>query len=115
METTPSSAATADIRNRLEADFRRRVALFYRSLQITPPYHSVEKAVQAIHNALATLQEPALRATADDPNALSTFFTQAIVDSGLAKKHRGIITGLLADRPDRLPLECRPFAEAFKR
>ena len=115
MKTTPSSAVAADIRSRLESDFRHRVMLFYRSLQITPPYHSVEKAVQAIHDALAGLQEPALRATAADPNALGIFFTQAIVDSGLAKKHRGIITGLLQQNPDRLPLECRPFADAFTR
>jgi hypothetical protein len=114
MDTTPSVTA-AEIRGRLEDDFGRRVALFYRALQITPPYHSVEKAKLAVHDALASLQEPVLQATAADPVSLGTLFTKAVIDSGLAKKHRGIITGLLADHPERLPPECQPFADAFRR
>jgi hypothetical protein len=113
MEPT-SSASAAEIRSRLEADFRHRLTLFYRSLQITPPYHSVEKAILAIREELANLQEPALQATVADPIALGAFFTRVVIDSGLAKKHRGIIMKVLADRPELLAPDCKPFAEAFR-
>jgi len=109
------SVSAAELRSRLEDDFRQRIALFYRSLQITPPYHSVEKAKLALRDALAALEEAALQATAADPVSLGSFFTQVLIDSGLAKKHRGIIAGLLKQSPDRLPPDCRPFADAFRR
>jgi hypothetical protein len=114
MAATPAITA-AELRSRLEADFRARLAVFYRALQLTPPYHTVEKAVLMVRDMLSNLPEPELRATSADPTTLGAFFTQAILDSGLAKKHRGIIAGLLAEQPGRLPLECRPFGEAFKR
>jgi hypothetical protein len=113
--TTRPSASTAELRSLLEADFRRRVALFYRSLQITPPYHSVEKALLTLRDTLKNLPESELRATAADSSSADTFFAQAFIDAGLANKSRGIITKVLADRPDLLAPECRPFAEAFKR
>lgn len=112
--TSPPAASAVEIRSRLEADFRRRVTLFYRSLQITPPYHSVEKAMLALRETLKTLPEPDLRAAAADPSPLNALFTHVFIESGLAKKSRGIITKLLTDRPDLLAPECRPFAEAFK-
>ncbi len=108
-------ASTGAIRSRLEADFRHRVTLLYRSLQITPPYHSVEKAILTLRDRLKSLPESELRAAAADPSPLDALFAQVFVDSGLAKKSRGIITKLLADRPDLLAPECRPFADAFRR
>ncbi len=108
------SLSPGELRSRLEADFRQRVTLLYRSLQITQPYHSVEKAVLALRDTLKALPETALRATANDPASLNTLFTQVFIDSGLAKKNRGIIGKLLADRPDLLAPECQPFADAFK-
>ena len=113
--TSSSATSASEIRSRLEADFRRRVTLFYRSLQITPPYHSVEKAMLALRNTLKDLPESELRATAAAPSPLNAFFAQAFIDTGLAKKSRGIITKLLTDRPDLLAPECRPFADAFRR
>jgi len=113
MATTPS-LPPSELRARLEADFRQRVTLLYRSLQITPPYHSVEKAVLALRDTLTALHEPALRATASDPASRNALFTQVFIDSGLAKKNRGIISKLLADRPELLGPECQPFADAFK-
>jgi len=113
--TSSSATSASEIRSRLEADFRRRVTLFYRSLQITPPYHSVEKAMLALRDRLKDLPESELRATAASPSPLNAFFAQAFIDTGLAKKSRGIITKLLADRPDLLAPECRPFADAFRR
>ena len=111
---SPSAASTGEIRSRLEADFRHRVTLFYRSLQITPPYHSVERAMLALHETLTGLPEPDLRAAAADPLPLNALFVQVFIESGLANKSRGIITKLLVDRPDLLAPECKPFAEAFK-
>ena len=113
MSTTPSLSAS-ELRSQLEAEFRQRVTLLYRSLQIAPPYHSVEKAVLALRDTLKALQEPALRTTASDPASLNDLFTQVFIDSGLSKKNRGIIRKLLADRPELLAPECQPFAEAFK-
>jgi len=112
---SPSAASTGEIRSRLEADFRHRVTLFYRSLQITPPYHSVEKALLALRETLKNLPEPDLRAAAADPSPLDALFAQVFIESGLAKKSRGIIAKLLADRPDLPAPECRPFADAFRR
>ncbi len=106
------SASTSTIRSKLEADFRHRVTLLYRSLQITPPYHSVEKAILTLRDRLQSMPEPDLRAAADEPAAL---FTQVFTESGLAQKNRGIIRKLLADRPDLLAPECQPFADAFRR
>ena len=113
--TSPPVASASEIRSRLEADFRHRVTLFYRSLQITPPYHSVEKAMLALRDTLKNLPESDLRAAATDPSSLNALFAQIFIDTGLAKKSRGIITKLLADRPDLLTPECRPFADAFRR
>ena len=112
--TSPSAASTGELRSRLEADFRRRVTLFYRSLQITPPYHSVEKAMLALRETLKNLPEAELRAAAVDPSPLNALFAHVFIESGLAQKSRGIIIKLLADRPDLPAPECRPFAEAFK-
>ncbi|TLY43364.1 MAG: hypothetical protein E6K59_07240 [Nitrospirae bacterium] len=113
MATTPS-LPPSELRARLEADFRQRVTLLYRSLQITPPYHSVEKAVLALRDRLSALSEPTLRTTATDPASQNALFTQVFIDSGLAKKNRGIISKLLADRPELLAPECQPFTDAFK-
>ena len=113
--TSPSAASAGEIRSRLEADFRHRVTLFYRSLQITPPYHSVEKALLSLRDALKNLPETELRAAAADASPLDAIFAQVFIESGLAKKNRGIITKLLADRPDLLAPECQPFAEAFRK
>ena len=112
--TSPSAASAGELRSRLEADFKHRVALFYRSLQITPPYHSVEKAMLSLRDTLKHLPEAELRAAAADPAPLDALFAHVFIESGLAKKSRGIITKLLADRPDILPTECKPFGGAFK-
>ena len=112
--TSPSATSASEIRSRLEADFRHRVTVFYRSLQITPPYHSVEKALLSLREALTSLPETDFRAAAADPAPLNALFAHVFTESGLAKKSRGIITKLLADRPDLLAPECRLFAEAFK-
>ena len=114
MASLPAASA-GEIRSRLEADFRHRVTVFYRSLQITPPYHSVEKALLSLRETLKTLPEADLRAAAAEPAPLDALFAQVFLESGLAKKSRGIIIKLLTDRPELLAPECRPFADAFRR
>ncbi len=114
MESSPSVSA-GELRSRLEADFRQRVTVFYRSLQITPPYHSVEKALLSLRETLKNLPETDLRAAAAEPAQLDALFARVFLESGLAKKNRGIIIKLLTDRPALLTSECRTFAEAFRR
>lgn len=111
---SPPPASAGEIRSRLEADFRHRVTLLYRSLQITPPYHSVEKAILSLRDRLKSLPELDLHAAADEPASLDSLFTHVFTDSGLAKKNRGIIIKLLADRPGLLAPECQLFADTFK-
>jgi hypothetical protein len=113
MASPPPATSAAEIRDRLEAAFQERTGLFYRSLRITPPYHSVEKARLALRGSLVNLPLPALQSLAEDENAIAALFKQTFIDSGLAKKHRGIITGLLAGNSERLPEECRALAEAY--
>jgi hypothetical protein len=113
--TNSSAASAGELRSRLEADFRRRVTLFYRSLQITPPYHSVEKALLVLRETLKSLPEVELRASTADPRPLDALFARIFIESGLATKSRGIIIKLLADKPDVLPTECKPFGEAFRK
>ncbi len=67
-----------------------------------------------LRDRLKNLPETELRAAAADPSPLNALFAHVFVESGLAKKSRGIITKLLADRPEILAPECKPFAEAFK-
>lgn len=112
METSP--AATA-LRPQIEDDFRDRIALFYRSLRVTPPYHTVEKAALALREALASLQDSALQGLQADDAARTLLYVRMIKESGLAQKHRGIIAGLLAQHPERLAPECRALAAAFRR
>ena len=107
-------AAAAEIRSSLEEAFRNRIAFFYRALHITPPYHSVEKATLTLREALAPLALPALEALAADEASMRALFTQIVRESGLAKKHRGIIKGLLQEGSDRLPPECQSFADAYR-
>jgi hypothetical protein len=109
----PSVSAT-EIRVSLEAIFRERIAIFYRALQVTPPYHSVEKAILALREVMSALELPALQRLSVDEASLGALFTQIVSDSGLAQKHRGIIRGLLRNGQIELPQECRSFANAYR-
>jgi hypothetical protein len=110
----PQSVSTTEIRVSLEAAFRERIAIFYRALQVTPPYHSVEKAILTLRDVVSALDLPALQALWVDEASLGTLFTRIVRDSGLAQKHRGIIQGLLRNRQIELPEECRSFADAYR-
>ena len=107
--------SVADIRDRLGAAFADRLNAFYRALRITPPYHSVEKAKLALRERLGSLPSSELDALVADEAAAGRLFGDIMRESGLAKKQRGIIQALLASNPERLPSECRPLAEAYRR
>ncbi len=110
---SPSVSAT-EIRASLEAVFRERIAIFYRALQVTPPYHSVEKAILALREGMSALELPALQRLWVDEASLGALFARIVRDSGLAQKHRGIIQGLLRNRQIELPQECRSFEDAYR-
>jgi hypothetical protein len=105
----------ADARRRLETAFGQRLGIFYRALSITPPYHSVEKAKLLLRERLTPLTVPDLQGLLADDAAMSGLFGQIVGDSGLAKKHRGIVQALLAADPDRIPPECRALGDAYRR
>ena len=107
-------ASAGEIKNTLQAAFRDRIANFYRALHITPPYHSVEKAVLALRDALAPMALSDLNALTTDDASVDVLFTQIVRDSGLAKKHRGIIKGLLRNGSAQLPAECRALADVYR-
>ena len=109
----PLVSAT-EIRVSLEAVFRERIAIFYRALQITPPYHSVEKAILALRDVMSSFELPALQGLAADEASLAALFTRIVRDSGLAQKHRGIIQGILRNSEVQLPQECQSFADAYR-
>jgi hypothetical protein len=109
-----ASVSATEIRVSLEAVFRERIAIFYRALRVTPPYHSVEKAILALRDVMSALELPALQGLLVDEASLGALFTRIVRDSGLAQKHRGIIQGLLRNPQIELPQECRAFAEAYR-
>lgn len=95
-------------------ELRENLELFYQCLQLAPPYHSVEKT-------LAYLATRLQNQTTDEQHQISkkdTFkwkiYLEAITESGLNKKHRGIIAGLLREQDlTFLPKSIRYLKEPF--
>jgi len=108
------SLSATEIRVSLEAAFRERIAIFYRALQVTPPYHSVEKAILGLRDVISALELSALQGLWSDEASRDALFARIVRDSGLAQKHRGIIQGLLRNRQIELPQECQSLADAYR-
>lgn len=95
-------------------EFRENLELFYQCLQLAPPYDSVEKA-------LACLATRLREQTADEQHQMAhtetmkwKIYLEAILESGLNKKHRGIIAGLLSGQDlTFLPESIRYLKEPF--
>ncbi len=96
------------------SEFRQNLEAFYAALNLAPPYHSVEKTLlclSALFNAkTAEQQEHILR----NPALREPLYLRAFTDSGLHKKHRGIIAGRtrtddLGTFPDSLRYLLEPF------
>ncbi len=87
--------AREDITQELRKDFRECLEFFYAQLQLAPPYDSVEKAVGALVAQLKALPAEECQALAVDPNRRWGLYREAFVTTGLNRKHRGIIAGLI--------------------
>jgi hypothetical protein len=100
---------------RLRQEFRGHLEEFYTHLNLAPPYHSIEKAVQHFSNTLRTRPEEFSQGLLQDASKKWAVFQEIFLASGLHKKHRGIIQQLahshytaLADAP-----ESRRFLQNF--
>lgn len=100
----------------LAEEFRRHLDTFYGRLKLAPPYDSVEKAVRTLMNTVRSLPEEKRRHIIGDPAARWEQFGLAFDQSGLAKKHRGIIAGLARNRASLdLPADYDHFLKLFVR
>ena len=99
----------------LLSEFRGNLEAFYAELKLAPPYDSVEKTIRRLSDLFKT-KTPAEQAQVLSDNALKwQLHIRAFVDSGLHKKHRGIITGLArTDAIDRFPESLRYLLEPFR-
>ena len=99
----------------LLSEFRQNLEAFYAELKLAPPYDSVEKTIRCLDNLFkAKTAEEQAQVLSD--NALKwQLHMQAFIDSGLHKKHRGIITGLAqTDAFDQFPESLRYLLEPFQ-
>jgi hypothetical protein len=94
-EPTDSSS---DPLQSLREEFRSHLETFYAQLKLAPPYESVEKAIRALTTAVHALPKPDQARLSTDSVLRWEQFRQAFDQSGLSKKHRGIIAGLARNR-----------------
>ena len=78
----------------LRQEFRGHLEQFYAHLNLAPPYHSIEKAVQNLSNTLRTKPEKFREGLLQDATKKWVLFQEIFSTSGLTKKHRGIIQHL---------------------
>ena len=83
----------------LRDDYRLHLQTFYTHLNLAPPYHSIEKAVQHLANTLRTKPESFLLAIIENPQQKWPLYEKIFEASGLSRKHRGIITQLALTLP----------------
>src|SRR5678809_517298 len=82
----------------LREEFRHHLETFYSRLKLAPPYESVEKAIRSLTTTVHGLPNAQRARLAQDPGQKWEQFRRAFETSGLAKKHRGIIAGLVRNR-----------------
>jgi hypothetical protein len=85
---------SADPIQSIRQEFRNQLEAFYTHLNLAPPYHSIEKAIQHLSNTLRTKPEAFQQTLLHDPQEKWALFEQIFEASGLSQKHRGIITQL---------------------
>ena len=99
----------------LLTEFRRNLEAFYAALKLAPPYDSVEKTIgclSALFKSKTTEEQAQLLG---DASLRWQLHVQAFIDSGLHKKHRGIITGLArTEALDQFPESLRYLLEPFR-
>ncbi|MBK9307469.1 MAG: hypothetical protein IPM58_10375 [Nitrospira sp.] len=107
--------ATPDEFHALKTEFRHHLDTFYAGLKLAPPYESVEKAVRTLTTTVHGLPIEEQTRVLTDPVLRWRQFQRAFEASGLSKKHRGIIAGLVRDRSAvSLPAEYDHFLEFFR-
>jgi len=79
----------------LLTDFRHDLESFYQRVQLAPPYDTVEKALTCLSTLVQAKTAEEQQHIADNKISKWTLYQKAIIDSGLYKKHRGIIASLL--------------------
>jgi hypothetical protein len=98
----------------LQQEYRKELENFYAWLQLTPPYHSVEKAIQCLGQTVEQQSEKRQQEIFETYPLKWSFFQKAFIESGLAKKHRGIISGLAAHQDlTVIPESHQYFMKAF--
>ena len=98
----------------LKDEFRRHLETFYAGLQLAPPYESVEKAIRTLTTMIHGLSIEEQTRIWADPVLRWQQFRLAFDESGLAKKHRGIIAGMARNRSAlNLPAEYDHFLNLF--
>lgn len=98
----------------LQEDFRKELETFYAALQLAPPYHSIEKAIFTLSTAVAQQSEADQHRLVTFPSERLRVYRQAFLESGLHKKHRGIIRGLLTNKAKHPASDAhRVFAEVY--
>ncbi|WP_454062293.1 hypothetical protein [Candidatus Nitrospira salsa] len=98
----------------LREDFRYHLEQFYACLHLAPPYNSVEKAIRFFSTSLQQKSEEEREQLATHRHLRWPLFEEAFIESGLPKKHHGIIRGLIqANKCDHLPKEYVVFTQPF--
>ncbi len=99
----------------LLTEFRRNLEAFYAALKLAPPYDSVEKTIRCLSDLVKTqTAEEQAHLLANDV-LRQQLHVRALIDSGLHKKHRGIITGLTrTEALDQFPRSLRYLLEPFR-
>ncbi len=95
-------------------EFRLNLEAFYTALRLAPPYHSVENTLSHLSSLLKTKTAERRAQLLDNEALRRALYLQALTDSGLHKKHRGIIakharTNDLEAFPDSLRYLLEPF------
>jgi hypothetical protein len=99
----------------LKEELRRHLETFYARLNLAPPYESVEKAIRTLTTIVHALPHDEQVKIVADPSLQWQHFREAFETSGLVKKHRGIITGLVRNRTSvNLPVEYDHFLDLFR-
>ncbi len=95
-------------------EFRGHLEAFYASLRLAPPYHSIEKALTTFASGYKFKTQQEQDQVNFDETLKQHLYHEAFVESGLHKKHRGIIAGLLkGPTPPTIAKECRYLLQPF--
>jgi hypothetical protein len=98
----------------LTDEFRRHLEAFYAGLKLAPPYESVERALKHFTQSLKEMTVEQRQRLGDDPSLRWAQYGISFAESGLVKKHRGIIAGLARSGQMDLPAEYRPWLKLFQ-